>query len=101
MPKFCILFAKSTPAWKKYTNAGRDKYQLCIDVDDDDKDGEGDCEDDEIVLIWSDPTLYCVVRYLSAHIALIFYSYVSTQFVLFKNVVLLDLFQSKHYSYMS
>ena len=54
MPKLCILFAKRTPACKKYTNAGRDgrdKYQLCIDVDDDDKDGEGDGEDDEIVLI--------------------------------------------------
>ena len=54
MPKFCILFAKSTPAWKKYTNAGRDKYQLCIDLDDDDKDGE---VDDEIVLIWPHPIL--------------------------------------------
>ena len=60
MPKVCILFAKSTPAWKKYTNAGhdgRDKYQLCIDVDDDDKDGEGYGEDDEIVLIWPHPIL--------------------------------------------
>ena len=60
MPKFCILFAKSTPAWKKHTNAGRDgrdKYQLCMDVDDDDKDGEGDGEDDEIVLIWPHPIL--------------------------------------------
>ena len=54
MPKFCILFAKSTLALKKYTNAGRegpDKYQDYMDVDDDDKDGEGDGEDDEIVLI--------------------------------------------------
>ena len=57
MAKFCILFAKSTPAWKKYNNAGRDKYQLCIDVDDDDKDGEGNGEDDEIVLIWPHPIL--------------------------------------------
>ena len=54
MPKLCILFAKRTPACRKYTNAGRDgrdKYQLFIDVEDDDKGGEGDGEDDEIVLI--------------------------------------------------
>ena len=33
MPKFSVLFAKSTLAWKKYTNIGRDgrdKYQLWL-----------------------------------------------------------------------
>ena len=50
---FAFSLQKSTPAWKKFTTVGREKYQLWLntavfDEDDDDKDDEDKDDDDKV-----------------------------------------------------